>query len=308
MDQPQEPENKELVAPLGHQGWPQRDLTPAVYDWIVDPASTDPTEPVEDGIAPETRIAAGPAPETGSTSASIRFAGSDNITMGLDLTFECRLDSDLESAWEPCTTPMTYRTLDYGSHTFEVRAVDGKLNVDPIPAVHEWTVLPPPSDVTSPETSINSTPDGITVQTNATFTFSTDDPVASLECALDGGTEPLYEPCTSPKQYTTLSVGEHVFRVRAKDPAGNVDATPATFTWQVGRAPVPGQIYCGMVVKQSIVVKNDLADCVWDGLIVGAPTATRSTARASRRASATTATTTSRSRTARSSSSTGASC
>ena len=34
--------------------------------------------------------------------------------------------------------------------------------------------------------------------------------------------------CTAPRAYSSLAVGAHEFRVRAIDPAGNVDQTPAT--------------------------------------------------------------------------------
>ena len=33
---------------------------------------------------------------------------------------------------------------------------------------------------------------------------------------------------------------------------------------------MPGFVFCGQVIRTSIKVKNDLADCLWDGLVVGA--------------------------------------
>ena len=82
-------------------------------------------------------------------------------------------------------------------------------------------------DTTPPDTS-----------TSPSFGFSgTDDatPPASLgfECQLDGAG---FSPCTSPKTYTGLSLGMHTFEVRAIDAAGNVDLTPASYTWTINTA------------------------------------------------------------------------
>jgi hypothetical protein len=54
--------------------------------------------------------------------------------------------------------------------------------------------------------------------------------VVSFTCALDRGG---FTPCTSATTYTGLSEGSHTFQVRATDTAGNVDATPASYTWVV---------------------------------------------------------------------------
>jgi len=74
------------------------DLTPAVYEWDVDFTAENP-ELGPDAIAPDTRIASAPDNPTTSTSATFRFAGSDNLTPGLSLTFECQIDGGGFSAW-----------------------------------------------------------------------------------------------------------------------------------------------------------------------------------------------------------------
>ncbi len=54
-----------------------------------------------------------------------------------------------------------------------------------------------------------------------------------FECRLDGGG---FSTCTSPKAYTGLSEGEHTFRVRAVDQAGNRSAA-AVYTWAIVLPP-----------------------------------------------------------------------
>lgn len=61
-------------------------------------------------------------------------------------TFECQLDGGGYSA---CTSPKSYTGLAAGSHTFDVRAVDGAGNRS-TPASHTWTV-----DTTGPATTIS---------------------------------------------------------------------------------------------------------------------------------------------------------
>ena len=41
------------------------------------------------------------------------------------------------------------------------------------------------------------------------------------------------QPCTSPLTIDGITVGPHSFGVAATDPAGNTDATPATWSWTV---------------------------------------------------------------------------
>ena len=179
------------------------DLTPASYTWLVDNA------------APETTITGGPASTVASTDASIAFtseAGAD---------FECKLD---DAAWSDCTSPASYTDLAAGDHTFSVRASDAASNVDPSPATRAWTVDLPP------DTTIDTGPSGDTASANATFRFSSNEPGASFECAIDDAS---YGSCASPLELTGLEVGDHELRVRAKDSFGSIDASPASRTWTV---------------------------------------------------------------------------
>lgn len=62
------------------------------------------------------------------------------------------------------------------------------------------------------------------------------DPGATFQCKIDAA---AFSACSSPKEYTNLPDGPHTFYVRAKSADGNVDPTPASFTWTVDtRKPV----------------------------------------------------------------------
>lgn len=83
---------------------------------------------------------------------------------------------------------------------------------------------------TPPQTTVVSGPDASTTSASASFTFSADEPTSKFECSLDGA---AFSVCTSPRAYTGLGTGDHEFRVRATDSAGNTDPTPAHYVWSV---------------------------------------------------------------------------
>jgi hypothetical protein len=85
-----------------------------------------------------------------------------------------------------------------------------------------------------PDTMIGSKPPARTNNRTATFAFTSNDPTATFECSLDGG---AFAACGSGQSYPGLNEGAHTFAVRAVDPAGNVDATPATAAWTVDATP-----------------------------------------------------------------------
>ncbi len=87
-----------------------------------------------------------------------------------------------------------------------------------------------PGDTTPPETTITAGPSGTTASATATFSFSSNESGSSFDCRLDGG---AWARCTSPHDIAGLADGQHGFEVRAIDPAGNVDPTPATRSWTV---------------------------------------------------------------------------
>jgi len=75
-----------------------------------------------------------------------------------------------------------------------------------------------------------------------------------------------YSSCSSPENYTGLASGSHAFSVKATDPAGNTDATPATlnFSVQVPAQPYPGLRFTKTVGVAVLASKNMDAQDVQD--------------------------------------------
>ncbi len=89
-------------------------------------------------------------------------------------------------------------------------------------------------DTTAPETEIVSAPAPLDNSSTAQFTFSLSDAVSNIqrfECSIDS--DPFELVIGNSKDYAGLGDGLHTFRVRAVDAAGNVDPTPAEFTWTI---------------------------------------------------------------------------
>lgn len=82
-----------------------------------------------DTIPPETTVDTAPSARIEVNEALISFSSPQGST------FECRLDPQPASPWEPCNGSVTLAGLAEGWHTFEVRARDSFGRPDPTPAV-----------------------------------------------------------------------------------------------------------------------------------------------------------------------------
>lgn len=170
-----------------------------------------------DGTPPPTpTISQFPPNPSNSSSASFAFADGDATA-----TLSCRLDA---APFTACKSPTSYAALSEGGHTFAVKAVDAAGN-ESTTASYGWTIdLTPP-----PAPTLTSKPPNVTASTSASFAFTDGDATASYFCKLDAA---AFAACTSPKAYTGLSAGQHVFDVKARDLAGNEGAT-ISYTWTI---------------------------------------------------------------------------
>jgi hypothetical protein len=201
------------VAAIGPGG--AADPTPATWSWVVD------TEP-------DTLITSGPAPQTQSTSATFHFESTQ-----ANSTFACSLDGASPS---PCTSPLTFADLAAGPHSFSVIATDSGGKSDPSPATSAWMVQGTAADTTNPETSITTGPPVASQSASATFEFASNEPGSAFACKLDTAG---WAACTAPLGYAGLAAGPHAFAVRATDSAGNVDESPAAWSWTITQSTQP---------------------------------------------------------------------
>jgi hypothetical protein len=168
-----------------------------------------------DTIHPLVTLTDKPPLLTNQTTASFSFSANKPSSV-----FECKLDT---GGFGNCTSPRLYSGLDDGAHTFSVRATS--LGNTGLTTEYAWTV-----DTVAPDTVITSTPPALSSSASANFSFSSSEAGSTFACGLDaGGTT----SCESPKTFAGLGDGTHTFRVEAVDAAGNVDTTPAAYSWQI---------------------------------------------------------------------------
>jgi hypothetical protein len=173
-------------------------------------------------IVPVTIDAAPPA-YTNNRRPTFRYASTV-----ADATFTCQLNTAVVTC--PGTRSGTFQPasdLADGKYTFKLSGIHNT-NPSITPASHTFVV-----DTVAPDTtlSVGSGPGEGALQTvtTETFTFASERD-ATFECRLNSG---AFTPCKSPHAFSGLGSGKQTFEVRARDRAGNVDATPAKRSWTI---------------------------------------------------------------------------
>ena len=126
------------------------------------------------------------------------------------------------------------------------------------------------------DTVIDTAPPSRTRDRTPTFTFSSNQPGTTFECSLNSSP---FAPCTSPLSLPELPAGTHTLEIRARDAAGTVDPTPASFTFVIPaelkdlKAPVLGRLVNAEPVSGTVLV----------GIVGGASSSRRGGARAAQK-------------------------
>ncbi len=180
------------------------------YDWTVDGP-------------PRVVVTSAPSPLANSRLAEFAWQTEDDGPGTSDVEhLDCQLDGE---AVEPCDSPQPVTVDSDGPHTFTVIAVDREEHRSAA-VTHTWvtdTEAPAPPEIAGP----TGEPD------EPHFTVAGDG--ATLDCALDDDT---WVSCGPSVTFTRVDSGEHVFRARATDTAGNPSVTTTKFTVRL-TAPVP---------------------------------------------------------------------
>ena len=169
---------------------------------------------LRDITAPVTTFIARPQGLTNDNTPVFQFRSEDGAR------FECRLDG---GAFQPCTSPTTTSALPDGPHSLSVQATDEVFNVEANPPTAVFTV-----DTTRPNTLFTKKAAKRMFKAKVKFKFAATEAGSHFECKLDGRP---WRSCGSTFRYS-VRVGKHTILVRAIDAAGNVDASPARYTFK----------------------------------------------------------------------------
>lgn len=206
------------------------DPSPVAYAWTVD--TTAPSSPTIDSPADGASISdATPAVSGGAEAES-------TVTILIDGSPVGTATADVNGDWS-FNVPTA---LSDGTYEFTATSEDEAGNVSAVSATNEVKV-----DTGAPNTTISAQPPATTSDDSASFEFSADEAVDRFECSVDGA---AFAPCSSPFNLSGLDDGDHTVEIRAVDLAGNIDATPASYSWNVDTAAPVGPTITGPTEDQ----------------------------------------------------------
>ena len=192
-------------------------------DTVGNTASGSFTVTVTDTTAPAApTVTGGPTGPTNDATPTFTFSPVNGAT-----SYRCAIDDPTPTT--SCTPAgFTSPTTPDGGHTFYVAARDTAGNLSAV-ASRSFTV-----DRTPSATSITSSVPALTTLRAISIAFTATEAGSTFTCSFDGGAS---ASCSSPLGLTGLADGTHTLAVRATDPVGNTNPTPAVATWTVDATP-----------------------------------------------------------------------
>ncbi len=211
----------------------QLTLGPAGYSWAF--------LPVPDGTLTDVGTGTCHAAQADTTrpTSHLTLPAPDTVVRGLQLLVADAYDGPVDATRVDFLIGQTVIATDYtrpfafqwdttgipdGVRTLKARSVDaaGNSRTDSRPIV---------IDNDLPTTTILKGPAAL-VRTSSQVVYFSSEPGSTFSCSLDGAP---FKPCSSPMVFAGLASRRHVFKVRATDPAENLESTPKQWKWRVDR-------------------------------------------------------------------------
>eukprot|EP00898_Chlorokybus_atmophyticus_P006508 jgi/Chlat1/6859/Chrsp51S06539 len=182
---------------------------------------------------PSMEITDAPAKFTNSRTAKFSLTSSED-----SCSFICSLDG---AEGIPCNSTVVYNNLAEGAHNLRVHCVDTTGAIESAPARHLWTV-----DTIAPRTELHHgwLADAFGVRLAINILPGEGEPATESAYAFDYSLDG--EPWSSITKLAklgpgfelalaNLTPGTHAVQARARDHAGNIDASPAELLFEVNR-------------------------------------------------------------------------
>ena len=176
-----------------------------------------------------------PWPDLPDYQTQFRVTGSDNRTPADELEYRFRLNEAQASPWTTITEPTILSGLPDGTHRIAFETRDEAQNTQTEPTVLTFDYNTPPNtrawldETREPPTYRFAGKDSNTTASDLTFRWRIDDGPWS-----DWTSE---SEVIANHILQDISHGEHLLYVQSRDPAGNMDATPAELIIEVDKIP-----------------------------------------------------------------------
>ena len=197
-------------------------------------------------------------PITNSRSFSIPFVYRIDSNLSVK-SLKCKLDTIELPNCGP--SEFTASGVADGDHTLSIFLVD---SIDQTTEIMSMLRV----DATAPVVSFMEKPASVSGSSTARFSFNASDALSAevdigYQCSINAG---AFAVCTAPMVLTNLAAGDHSFRVKAADKAGNVSAI-LSFNWKVDLT----QPTLTLSQKPNLFTSSRSATLAFSGTSFGAP-------------------------------------
>jgi len=148
-------------------------------------------------------------------------------TTGKHAYYQCKFD---DKQWKICPNPKYFNNLNEGEHIFIVRALNKEKKIISNEVVFKWFI-----DKTPPKTKLLVFPKKFSNKKNSVFEFESTEKNVSFECKIDFQ---KWKICKN-KISLFLTDGQHIFKVKSRDNAGNIERKFIKYVWNIdSKSPI----------------------------------------------------------------------